>query len=245
MAYEHLPEDKRKLMERDLEGRKFDMLLKEYVGLFEQVRNLRRSERAQFDEKVQAKVQALDRKRHAKHLELLESGMRLGRDAAAVMADIIREQGSLAEYGLPEFSILDWRNDAELKGKYPEDECVLLYDVSPVRYDQDETTHEIEAPDDYRVRQARAAALAERVHGRLENAYNSQFFHSSSQLFLGVIIPKSALEDVAGVIRDEPEKYRIGEEFYSPEEQALVEKFRGEKNAGWIDEKPLLGDRRP
>lgn len=235
--YEHLPENARKGMERDMEERKFGVLLKEYVGLFDQVRNLRRSERAQFDERVQAKIQAADRKRHEKHLDLLASGMKLGKDASSVLVDIIREQGSLAEYGLPEFSILDWRS---AENTLPEDECVLLYDVSPVRYDEDETTHEIEAPDDYRVRQARAAALAERVHGKLENDYNSRYFHSSSQLFLGVIIPKDRLEEIAGIIRDEPEKYRFGEEFYSPEEQALVEKFKSEKKGGWIDEKPLL-----
>jgi len=238
MSFEEKQEGWRAANEKIANEHAFRTLLEEYDGLFEQVRNLKRSERAGFDEKFQAKIQALDRKRHQKHLELLAAGMKLGKDASDVLVDIIREHGSLAEYGLPEFSILDWQGDEA--SRISEYECVLLYDVSPVRYDEDETTHEIEVPDDYRVRQARAAALAERVHGKLENDYNSRYFHSASQLFLGVIIPKGSLEEVASVIRDEPEKYRFGAEFYSPEEEALIEKFKAQKKEGWIDEKPLL-----
>ncbi len=212
------------------------MRLQEYHELFEKIRALRRSERAQFDDAMKEKILKLDRNRHEKHLELLAAGMKIGKDADAVMVDIIREQGDLSDYGLPEFAIMkDWESDTRL----PEDSCLLLYDVSYTRRDDRETSHDVEASDDYEVRRARAAALAERVHGRFHDEFNSRFFHEVSTHFVGVIIPKNAVEDVAAIIRDHPDLYRIGEAHYSDEEKAAIEAFRAKKKGGWINEMDL------
>lgn len=262
-------------------------LLKTYDDLFGEIRKLESDPRASFDEKVRLKILALDGKRHEIHLQLLEAGMKHGKDSVAVTVDIVRARGSLEEYGLPEFllmqewdvvqdSSVDYRNysfntdegerrpgdvadaiesqrvaaEEEADGHYmkhtsaiPAGSCMIIYDLSTTGV----LGHHFEGPDweevadvekaifpaDYAVRKARARSLAERVHGENFEDFDSAYFHSIMGHLLGVIIPKSRLEEVAGIIRDEPEKYRLGAQFYSDAEKAVVEAAKNEKRE-WL-----------
>lgn len=48
----------------------------------------------------------VDRMRDRLHKQLLEVGQTLGKDAADVQADLLRREGNLAEYGLPEYGLI-------------------------------------------------------------------------------------------------------------------------------------------
>lgn len=58
------------------------------------------------DEEKIVSVRVLDSERHDIHLKMLELGGKMGKSKADVLADLLREEGNLSEYGLPEFSLL-------------------------------------------------------------------------------------------------------------------------------------------
>ena len=206
--------------------------------------------------KLMVKVIELDKDRHETHLQLLEMGHKLGKDQGDVLIDLIRQQRTLEEYGLPEFSILteedvlmgdDWHqsyyfnvdtvaclpnegdkigwdgNENEDKSLLSKDQFMLVFSIVPIEnYGEDELE-----PDDYAVRLKRAKAFAENMGGKIFEQRDSSY-HEASAKILGVIFPKKDVEKIAGTIRDNPEKFRLGKEFYSSEELSLLKNEENE-----------------
>lgn len=222
-AGDRLAREEKEKTRENIEG--YYSLLDKYKKLFDQIGILKRL----FKE--QSEIESVDRERHQIHLKLLEAGSKIDKNEEAVLIDIIRKQGSLAEYGLPEFSILpSWKGDSN------SNKCFLMYSISEVvSSDEEKGTFELAVPDDYRVLRARAEALAEKIHGELYEDFDSEYFHSVSLRYLGVRIPTGNLEEAVETIRNAPEKYRIGEQFYSTQEKKLVEELKFEKKGGVIE----------
>src|SRR3989344_5698272 len=86
---------------------KYAKLVKKYQQKFKEIKQLEHKHRAVLtDPDVRNEIQLVDAERHDIHLELSEVGERLGKNMTDVMVDLIRQQGNLEEFGLPEFAIL-------------------------------------------------------------------------------------------------------------------------------------------
>ncbi|MBI2637901.1 MAG: hypothetical protein HYW88_03290, partial [Candidatus Sungbacteria bacterium] len=188
-------------------------------------------------------ISEVDQKRHETHLKLIELGRKLGKDKDNVLVDIIRSEGTLEEYGLPEFSILtendiidtgDWHNpydfnvdtqtlrpNTEVKTKpksfFSEGKSVIGADEAMMVFAivpiENWGADELN-PDDYKERVRRAGALAKKVGGRLFEEWDSGY-HEAYAKILGVIVQRKDLEKVATTVRNNPYEYRLGNEFYS------------------------------
>lgn len=232
-------EEKRKIIDD------YQQLVGTYHDYFQRIKNL--SDRS-GDPRVSAQIDALEDKRHNTHLQLLEMGKQIGKDKNNVLVDIIREQKTLQEYDLPEFSILrendilqknDWYapyefnvdtesglpgtyfnpNEKDQRGSSVIPEDKCMIVFSIAPCSGDD--REKDAPVDFYIREKRAEALAERVRGEVFSASDSSY-HAASASILGVIIPKKDLEKVAAIIRDNPREFRLGEQFYSDDEKKLI-----------------------
>lgn len=236
-------------MERYLESRKekspeeqYSDLISVYQSKVSELKRLqRRVPRGVIDEEVGTSIRVVDQERHETHLKLIELGKQLGKSKDEVLVDIIRKDGTLEEYGLPEFSILaendiiytdDWhdpyyfnvdtdalRPSTEAIGSYCKrqgesllkpNEVMLVFAIVPIKNDGEDELY----PEDYDERVRRANALAEEIGGKIFEERDSDY-HEADAKILGVIVPGKDLEKVAAVIRNNPSKYRIGNEFYS------------------------------
>ena len=82
-------------------------------------------------------------------------------------------------------------------------------------------------PQDWRVRRARAEALAKQTKGKYsENSGENR--SEDSVKIRGVIFKKQDLEKVIQVINDNQQQYRIGEPFYTAKEVRLITDGPGE-----------------
>lgn len=229
---------------------RYSGLLGAYHRASQRIKAIQRRYPVPGDSEITAKIIELDKERHETHLQLLEMGSKLGKDKGDVLVDIIRQQRTLEEYGLPEFSMLteedivetgDWHNpyyfnvdeEARLpsegdqiqwardegKSAFSKDKFMLVFAIVPIEhYGEDELE-----PDDYAVRLKRAEALAKQMGGKIFEERDSGY-HEGSAKILGIIFPKKDLEKIAETIRNNPEKLRLGEEFYSNKELSLVKK---------------------
>jgi hypothetical protein len=229
----------------------YGLLLQHYRESQEALKRLE-AKRA-IGEDVSRKVVDADKKRHEIHLKLLKSGETLlGKDKADVLVDIIRMERTLESYGLPEFSILkagdviatgdehnpyyfnvDGKERAPAKDAFegwkrgmgesviPDEKFMLVFAIVPI--DHMKHGDPEDRPADYDVRLGRAKALADEIGCEVFEESDSAY-HDASAKILGVMIPNADLEKAAGVIRDNPTKYRLGEEFYSEEEKTKMRK---------------------
>lgn len=99
--------------------------------------------------------------------------------------------------------------DGEAKRVLSESEILIVFSINPIEGYGDEEVK----PEDYEKREKRAEALAEEVEGEYFDNYQGGY-HGTSAHIIGVVIPKTSLEKVAGVIRDNPKRFRLGREFY-------------------------------
>ena len=90
-----------------------------------------------------------------------------------------------------------------------ENDILLVFSVVPI---EDYGNEEIK-PEDYDERVKRAEALANEIGGEYFEEYCGGY-HDTSAKIIGVVIPKVRLEEVAGVIRDNPREFRLRNEFY-------------------------------
>lgn len=91
-------------------------------------------------------------------------------------------------------------------------------------------------PRDYDERVKKADTLAKEVNGKVFEKRDSGY-HEAYAKILGVIVPKKDLEKVAGIIRNNPDKYRLG--MYANETKndlellhktnSIIEEITGEK----------------
>src|SRR3989344_1182361 len=86
-----------------------------------------------------------------------------------------------------------------------EDEILLVFSINPI---EDYDGEEIE-PDDFKEREKRAEALAHEIGGEYFDNYQGGY-HETSAHIIGVVFPINDLEKVANVIRNNPEKFRLG-----------------------------------
>ena len=235
--------------------KRYSGLLGSYHRASQKLKAIQRRYPVPGDPEVTAKITELDKDRHETHLKLLELGGKLDKDKGDVLVDIIRQQRTLEEYGLPEFSMLkeddivetgDWHNpyyfnvdkDARLpsegdqiswarnegKSAISKDKFMLVFAIVPIEnYGED-----VLEPDDYQVRVKRAEALAQQLGGKIFEEKDSSY-HEGSAKILGVVFPKRDLEKIVGTIRNSPEKFRLGKEYYSKDEMALIKKIKGEE----------------
>ena len=243
-------------------------VLKEYREIMERykakVKEIRKIEKRSpgglQNKEIASAIRLIDEERHNIHLELIDFGERLGKDKETVLIDIIRQDCTLEDFGLPEFSIStdediittkDWHNpyyfNVDAKKRRPSktsstkgttadyrwdrfrqeeamnnpiikeseeaikyDEVMIVFAIVPV----DNDGYDNKRPDDFSERQKRAQALAEAVGGKTFQAYDSAYHEGTAEI-LGVTIPKEDLEKVATIIRENPNKFRIGEQYYS------------------------------
>lgn len=242
------PRQNSKKLENITEG--YSSLLGAYNRLHRKAKAFERRYPIPEDKEITERAIELDRERHEMHLKLLEMGENLGKSKNDVLVDIVRQDRTLEEYGLPEFSILkeddivetgDWHNpyyfnvdeEARLpsegdeikwarndgKNAISKDKFMLVFAIVPIEnYGEDDLD-----PIDYQVRVKRAEKLAEEIGGKFFEERDSGY-HEGSAKILGVILPKKDLEKIAGTIRGNPEKFRLGEEFYSEAELAIMKK---------------------
>lgn len=232
---------------------RYSAFLRSYHRASQRIKATQRLYPIPGDPEISAELSELDKKRHETHLQLLEMGSRLGKDEGNVLVDIIRQQRTLEEYGLPEFSILKEDDIVETGDDYPyyyfnvdshaslpsqgdsipwardeginrisKDKFMLVFAIVPiVNYGEEQL------PDDYQVRVKRAEMLAQEVGGEIFEQRDSEH-HDGSAKILGLILPKKDLEEIAGIIRNNPEKFRLAEEFYSEQERAMIVEARPE-----------------
>ncbi len=194
---------------RELKRRYAWELLPAYIEKFNELKKIRRKNPGGLtDPEIKAQMNFIDQERHQIHLQLIELGAKLGKNKTDVLMDIIKEECSLEEFGLPEFSIkteeneINWDTNALKQG-----EILLIFDIT--------NCDEGGAPmyeEDHEERKKRAEALIKEMGGRLieetEGAYHETVY------YLGITLPKENLEKVAAIIRDNPKKFRLGKEFY-------------------------------
>ncbi len=230
------PEDLRR--ERKEFTDKYDAFLQNYHDLVLDLRRARKKGRIDTDPELKAEMDVIDHERHETHLKLLDIARRLGKNADHVLVDIVRMEGDLATYGLPEFSILAsedfmptkyWKGDRRVP--VDKDSVVIVFGVAGISVDQmtDEVEFEEDAEEgpDFFIRAKRAKAFAKQMHGEYFDHSDSEYFHSRTVDVVGVEIPRSELERATKVIRDNPSKYRLGEQYYSAAEKAQIEKGQG------------------
>lgn len=184
-------------------------LLESYYGKFLELRKIqRKNPGGATDPEVKSSMQIIDRERHQVHLKLIEIGTKLEKDKNDVMLDILKSEGSLYDYNLPEFSIKTAEDELNNEKLFQQDEVFLIFAITTM----DAETDEMAPPEDYEERKKRAEGLAKEIAGRLVNGEEGS--RHESVLLLGVVFPKKDLEHVAAIIRDNPKKFRLGKEFY-------------------------------
>lgn len=238
---------------------RYTNLLRKYLDRFKKIKLLERRARGVMDPETRTSIEIADQERHNIHLELLEVAKKIGKTKNDVIIDIIRHEGNLEEYGLPEFLLISpddldeygnlvtsvdftdgilktrperrsfatLEKQGEDKVGLEKDEVVIVYDTVSdtlrTSYGRGAGTPCV-LPDSL-LRIERGEKLAKEVGGKLVLLNDSAFFHSESLSVAGVAIPKSNLVSVAGTIRNNPEKFRIGKHFYSTEEQKNAENY--------------------
>ena len=166
-----------------------------------------------------------------------------------VVGSVFKEE-RCAEYNIDDFTgkpreIISKKNALETKlglkkymgwigfsGGYPsaidEDEVLIIFSVS-TKIIEGYDVIGADDPIDMDVRVRRARALAKEVGGRFFEGEDFGY-HSGPASITGVVIKKSNLVRVASIIRSEPGKYRLGEEFYSNDEAELVKKRKKQQD---------------
>lgn len=233
---------------REEAAQMYPFLLEDYHNLEAKLRRAQKRGRIATDEETKAEVDAIDRERHEKHQELLRNAEVLGMTAEDVLIDIVRARGNLEDYGLPEFSILTADDfdatsdtvkahvDPEKGGTgdifsrpyglrsgvgslLPKDEVVIVFAIVPLNEGVDRST---EQGREYEVREKKAERLAQKIKAEPFYFVDSEYFHTQSVAIAGVKIAGSDLEKVAKVIRENPQEFRVGKQFYTAEENAEI-----------------------
>lgn len=92
---------------------------------------------------------------------------------------------------------------------FPEDKILLVFSINPKHYDEEEIKTE-----DFEERKKRAKALANEIAGEYFDNFQGDY-HATSAHIIGVVIPIKDFGKIAGVIRNNPQKFRLGKEFYN------------------------------
>ncbi len=240
-SFEQTPESG---SEKETAFKNYTNAMETYLRVTNKMRGLeRRYPIGTRDSAINFEIMEMDKDRHQDHLKLIEIAKKLGKSKEDVLIDIIRWENSLADYGLPEFSILKSSDILDTQGfhsaikfnidedlgrplspaplnesafgsdfgerVFPEDKILLVFSINPIEgYGEDEIK-----PEDYEEREKRAEALAMEINGEyFDNVQGG--YHATSAHIIGVVFPIKDLESVLGIIRNSPDKFRLGKEFY-------------------------------
>lgn len=277
-----------------LQQRQYVNFLKKYQQTVNRIKAIQKRYPVPGDPEVLTKIENLDKERHETHMQLLDVGKSLAKNEADVLIDIIRQNRTLQDYGLPEFSLFTsddvvytgywhdlyefnidpkaklphpnvskkWKEKGErravenqrdlddeakerLEGRpkgIASDECMLVFAIVPVaKYGEFE-----DEPDDYSVRIRRAEKLAQELGTTVFEERDSDY-HNADAKVLGVVFPKTEFEKVCTLIRDNPEEYRLGTDFYSDTDKKELREFvvkkepAREKYRLWLEERKREG----
>lgn len=248
---EEFPEKQEEKEYKDIEALKKEYadLLAAYEAEFRELKKLdKQIIPGAGDEELARQIIFVDKERNKIHRKLKEVGAELGRKEVDVMADILREHGSLAEYGLPEFFVI-LGEDLSAEGfnltkdlkrpkeRFPEkgvtdpqlseefdwqSDIVIPFVVIP-RFQYNPYSSMPLAPKDIAIRELRAMALAKEAKLKTIDGADDRWHAANVEIF-GVVVPANRIEEVAGIIRNSPEKFRVGEEFYSAEDKKKIDK---------------------
>ena len=217
-------------IEREGNMNRYDATLDRYKNVWNETKKLeRRYKNALTDPEVATAMRVLDEERHNIHLQALALAEELGRSESEVMADILNTTGNLAELGLPELTLYTrdreqsvWEGVAE----GAKTDTFIVFDVL------DRTIGEPYDPRpaiprlyDSTIRD-RMKLLAETFQLSIEYI-DDDFSHSCEHTFVCLKVPDGRLEEIAAQIRNNREKFGIGEEYYSKEEKtSAVEAYK-------------------
>ena len=182
-------------------------LINDYTKVFNEIKKLeRKSGKALPDPDARDLTLFLEKERHQIHLRLIELGSKLDKNKADVLIDLLSKEGGLEEYGLREFAV---KNPEYLEDRKQlnNDEVLLIFD-----YTMADDGGGLMYSEDHNQRMMRAELLAKEIGGRFVSI--DEGAHHESTETIGVAFPKEDLEKVAAIIRNNPKKFRLGEEFY-------------------------------
>ncbi len=211
-------------------------LLSKYKTIWDKIRKLERRYKTIADPEVGTAVRVLELERHQIHLEALEIGQKMGKGSNEVVADILNNEGSLSELGLPEFTIFDLNaflsNDTE-SWTYGENFGIKRGGITHLIYNLKESTigHQWSfrpnIPKLYdRVIQRRVDLMSGELGLELDK-FSDGFSHERNHTVYCIAVPDSRLEEIAKLIWSSPDKYRIGFDFFSDIEKAgAIEEYK-------------------
>ncbi|MDP3963462.1 MAG: hypothetical protein Q8Q39_03115 [bacterium] len=172
-------------------------------------------------------VRTFDEERHRIHLELKRIGASLGKSENDIIADIRLLEKSLEEYGLPEFVLMDSESFYNLQEPpFADDKLAIVYETGTQYWSDPIFTNDLWTESkDKPVRRKRGEALAKKLGGEFITIVDGNTFHDTDAYYASVVMPKERLMDAVNMIRKYPDKYRIGDEFYSDKDREEIKKY--------------------
>lgn len=106
-------ERKSLVIEGRFEEELFSHLVRKYADSVKEIQKLEKKKRGIPDPAIDAEIATIDAERHQTHLNLIRCGEDIGKSKDDVLVAILAQEKNLAEYGLPEFSLM---TDMDLYG---------------------------------------------------------------------------------------------------------------------------------
>lgn len=168
------------------------------------------------DREVASSIKVLDDERHKIHLEALSVAAELGMGKHDVLADILANEGNLAEYGLPDVVVykpgpLD--NDRAKPGY-----TYLVYGITSALDGNFRPDPLPEIPGLYfSILNRRSIGVQEIDRKCYRQDFPNGFFHDTSEILHCIAVPNNRIEKVAGLLRGHPE-LRFESRYFSEDE---------------------------
>lgn len=208
---------------------KYQTLLVKYKGVWNKIKQLEKKHRNNLtDPEISSSLRILEEERHGVHLEALEIATKLGKNKNEVTADILNREGNLEEFGLPEFTLCPANREFPESGV---DYSLLIFNID----DSEVLVH----PLYYSTHNERMQELAKELNLPIEehsfNLYHNDYLPVSHC----IKVSDDQLEKVASIIRNNPNRFRLKEEYFSESEKAEAGKLYQESVRHFL--KKLIG----
>lgn len=208
--------------EREKDEGEYKRLLSDYKSVWGEIKKLERRYKTVSNPEIISSLNVLENERHDIHQDILEVGRKIGRGKSDVTADILNNEGNLAELGLPEFSIfkeaMDRGNDFYSPERASANTTYLIYDILDSTIGDPYSPRSI-IPRLYAgIRDRRANELIKSLGLKLQD-FPDGFSHELSHTVCCIAVPNDRLEEIASHIRNDSEKFRLDAAFFSVEEK--------------------------